>query len=207
MLQKVLLESEAAELLRRAPSYIKRMRLERRLSYYKGRPVTISEKDLQIFVASAKVRRFRLPQVEIKRNVEPTRPTPQFYYAPENAAVRPFKLLTIKEAAEKFERKPRAIRYLCMAGHIPYILGRPPLIDESDLASYLEARRKAREKFTPPPADTPEGRAFIEARARKKIRLRRLRQSMAGIMRDIAARKAAGTYKPGGLSKRKPRKK
>src|SRR5882757_285644 len=56
-LPKLLLEAEAAALLRRSCGHVKRLRLERKLTYFRRRPVTIDEKDLEIFVAGAKVRR------------------------------------------------------------------------------------------------------------------------------------------------------
>jgi hypothetical protein len=56
-LPKLLLEAEAATLLRRSCGHVKRLRLERKLGYYRGRPVTISQDDLEIYVAWAKVRR------------------------------------------------------------------------------------------------------------------------------------------------------
>jgi hypothetical protein len=56
-LPKLLLEAEAAALLRRSCSHVKRLRLERKLGYFRRRPVTIDEKDLKIYVARAKQRR------------------------------------------------------------------------------------------------------------------------------------------------------
>jgi hypothetical protein len=64
-LPKLLLEAEAAALLRRSCSHVKRLRLEGKLGYYWRRPVIIDEKDLEIFVASAKVRRV-LREVKFK---------------------------------------------------------------------------------------------------------------------------------------------
>src|SRR5712664_3566525 len=58
-LPKLLLEAEAAALLRRSCGHVKRLRLGRKLGYIPGRPVRIIQKDLEIYVASAKVRRVK----------------------------------------------------------------------------------------------------------------------------------------------------
>jgi excisionase family DNA binding protein len=51
---EMLLEREAAELLRCSTSMVKRLRLDRKLGYYQGRPVLISRADLEKYVASAR---------------------------------------------------------------------------------------------------------------------------------------------------------
>jgi hypothetical protein len=56
-LPKLLLEAEAALLLRRSRGRVKRLRLERKLGYNRSRPVTISQEDLEIYVASSAVKR------------------------------------------------------------------------------------------------------------------------------------------------------
>src|SRR5258708_27365652 len=126
-LPKLLLEAEAAALLRRSPSHVKRLRLERKLGYFRvGRLVTLSVEDLEIYVASAKMRRVK------------TRGKPgEFEYVSAGAAPKPFVLLTQAEAAVKFGRTLRQIKYLCSRGHVPYIAGRSALIDEADLAPYF----------------------------------------------------------------------
>jgi len=56
-LPKLWLQAEAAALLRRSCGHVTRLRLERKLGYFRRRPVTISQDDLEIFVARAKQRR------------------------------------------------------------------------------------------------------------------------------------------------------
>src|ERR1700694_5978522 len=53
---KQLTESEVAEILRCSPSKIKRLRLSRKLGYTPGRPVTIGEDDLKIYLERIKCR-------------------------------------------------------------------------------------------------------------------------------------------------------
>jgi hypothetical protein len=163
-LPKLLLEAEAAALLRRSRGHVKRLRLERKLAYIPNRPVTIIEKDLEFYVARAKVRRVKA------RDKSKT-----FEYVSVGASSKPFALLTTTEAAAKFGRTARQIRYLCLRGRVPYILGRPPLIDEADLAEYLENKRLAAMVRIPPAPGTPEFEALQKRKAKEKG-ARRLRQ-------------------------------
>src|SRR5258708_3077946 len=150
-LPKLLLEAEAAALLRRSCGHVKRLRLERKLGYFRRRPVTIDEKDLEIFVASAKVRRvLREVKLRTSRKKRAKGESETFEYVSAGGGAKAFTLVTIAEAAIKFERPPRQIRYLCLQGRVPYILGRPPLIDEADIVQYLENKRLAALAKIPP---------------------------------------------------------
>lgn len=53
---KLLLESEAAEILRCSREKVKRLRLSGRLAYLPGRPVLIDEKDLIEFISQQKAK-------------------------------------------------------------------------------------------------------------------------------------------------------
>jgi hypothetical protein len=191
-LPKLLLEVDAAALLRRSRGHVKRLRLERKLGYIPGRPVTIMQRDLEIFVAGAKVRRV-LREVKLrtgwKKRAEAESET--FEYVSAGGVPRPFSLLTIAEAAIKFERTPRQIRYLCLRGRIPYILGRPPLIDETDLADYFESKRLAALAKIPPAPGTPEFEALQKRKAEEKgarrLHKRAVRRRVARILKDLAA--------------------
>src|SRR5712672_274710 len=127
-LPKLLLEAEAAPLLRRSCGHVKRLRLGRKLEYIPGRPVRIMQKDLEIYVAWAKVRRV-LREVKLRtgRKKRAKGESEAFEYASAGAAPKPFALLTIAEAAIKFGRTRRQIRYLWLRGRIPHILGHPPI--------------------------------------------------------------------------------
>ena len=190
-LPKLLLEREAAALLRRSCGQVKRLRLERKLAYMRGRPVTIDEKDLEIYVAWAKRRRvLRDKKLTTGRKKRVKGESETFEYVSAGATPKPFVLLTIAEAAAKFDRTPRQIRYLCLRGRIPYILGRGPLIDESDLAEYLEMKRAVAAAKIP---GTPEFNALDarkdEENTRRHLRIIRTRRQ---VERYWAEREAGG---------------
>jgi hypothetical protein len=169
---KLLSERDAAERLSCSPNRVKQLRLKRKLAYYPGRPIRIMEDDLAIYVASAKVRR-----------IKPHRKSKIFKYISADALPKPFALLTVAEAAIKFSRTPRQIRYLCLRGRIPYILGRPPWVDELDLAEYYESKRLAALAKIPPSPGTPEFSA-LQARKAKEKMLHKLR--VQAVRRQVA---------------------
>ena len=190
-LSKLLLEAEAAVLLRRSCSHVKRLRLERKLGYLRGRPVTIDEKDLEIYVAWAKQRRvLRTQKLKTRRANRVKGQSEKFDYVSACAAPRPFTLLTIAEAAIKFERTPRQIRYLCLRGRVPYIVGRPPLIDDADLVDYFEHKRQAAMAKIPPAPGTPEFDALQDRKAKARM-LHRLR--VKAVKRKVARILARGS--------------
>jgi len=180
-LPKLLLEAEAAARLRRSCSHVQRLRLEGKLGYIPSRPVTIDERDLEIYVASAKVRR-----------VKARDKSKAFEYTSAGASAKPFALLTKAEAAIKFARTPRQIRYLCLRGYIPYILGRSPLIDGADLVDYFENKRLAALANIPPAPGTHEFEALQRRKAKDKgtrrLRTKAIKRRVAGILKDMAAR-------------------
>jgi hypothetical protein len=192
-LPKLLLEAEAAALLRRSCGHVKRLRLERKLGYIPGRPITIMQKDLEIYVAWAKQRRV-LREVKLRtgRKKRAKGESERFEYVSAGAVPKPFALQTIAEAAIKFERTPRQIRYLCLRGRTPYILGRPPLIDETDMVEHFENKRLAALAKIPPAPGTPEFKALQdrkdEERMRHRLRVIVVRRRVARILRDMAAR-------------------
>jgi hypothetical protein len=205
-LPKLLLEAEAAALLRCSCSHVKLLRLERKLGYFRGRPVTIEEKDLEIYVAWAKQRRvLRKDKLKTRRKNRAKGESETFEYVSAGAVPKPFILLTIAEAAIKFERTPRQIRYLCLRGRVPYIVGRPPLIDEADLSDYFEQKRLAALAKIPPAPGTPEFEALQERKMRERIafrlRVKRVRREVERTLAERSARIAAGTFSLGGPKK------
>jgi hypothetical protein len=207
-LPKLLLEAEAAALLRRSCSHVTRLRLERKLGYYRSRPITISQDDLEIFVARAKQRRvLRKEKLKTGRKKRAKGESETFEYISAGAAPRPFTLLTIAEAAIKFERTPRQIRYLCLRGRIPYVVGRPPLVDEIDLAEYFESKRLAALAKIPPAPSTPEFNALqdrkAEERMRHRLRMDRVKREVKRILAERDARIADGSFSLGGPKKQK----
>ena len=197
-LPKLLLEAEAAVLLRRSRSHVTRLRLERKLGYYRGRPVTIDEKDLEIYVASAKQRRvLRKQGLKPRRKTRAKGESETFEYVNAGALAKPFVLLTIAEAAIKFERTARQIRYLCLRGRVPYIVGRPSLIDEVDLAEHFENKRLAALAKIPPAPGTLEFEALQERKAKDKMARRlhtqAVKRRVARILKDMAGRASTGT--------------
>jgi len=192
-LPKLLLEAEAAALLRRSCAHVKRLRLQGKLGYYRCRPVTISQEDLEIFVAWAKRRRvLRDKRLKTGRKERAKGESEAFEFVSAGASPKPFTLLTIAEAAIKFERTPRQIRYLCLRGRIPYIPGRPPLIDEADLAEHFENKRLAALAKIPPVPGTPEFKALQDRKAEEKMRHRlrvlRVRRQVELILAERGAR-------------------
>jgi hypothetical protein len=193
-MSKLLLEAEAAELLRRSCSHVKRLRLERKLGYLRGRPVTIDEKDLEIYVAWAKRRRvLRAEKLKTRRGNRAKGQSEAFEYVSAGATPGPFKLLTIAEAAIKYERTPRHIRYLCLRGRVPYIVGRPPLIDETDLAEHFESKRAAGLAKIPPAPGTPEFDALAAKNSKERMTssLHKIavRRRVTRILANMATRK------------------
>jgi hypothetical protein len=192
-LPKLLLESEAAALLRRSCAHVKRLRLERKLGYMRGRPVTIDEKDLEIYVAWAKRRRVRRDKrLKTGRRKRAKGESETFEYVSAGAVPKPFVLLTIAEAAIKFERTPRQIRYLCLRGRIPYIPGCGPLIDEADLVEHFENKRLAALAKIPPVSGTPEFKAAENRKAKertlRKLHKKRVRREVARILAERGTR-------------------
>jgi len=193
-LPKLLLQAEAAELLRRSCGHVTRLRLEGRLGYFRRRPVTIDEKDLEIYVAQAKQRRvLRTGKLKTRRKNPAKGQSETFEYVSAGATPGPFKLLTIAEAATKFKQTPRQIRYLCLRGRIPYIVGRPPLIDETDIAKHFEGKRTAELAKIPPAPGTPEFEALAVKKAHDRMTRRlhtiTVRRRVARTLADLEARK------------------
>ena len=189
-LPKLLLEAEAAALLRRSCGHVKRLRLGRKLGYIPGRPITIMQKDLEIYVAWAKQRRvLRDKRLKTSGKKRAKGESEAFEYVSAGAAPKPFTLLTIAEAAIKFERTPRQIRYLSLRGRIPYILGRPPLIDEADMAEHFENKRLAALAKIPPVPGTPEYKALQDRKAeegmRHRLRVIRVRRQVARYLEQM----------------------
>ncbi|MGY3364182.1 hypothetical protein ACVWZL_001307 [Bradyrhizobium sp. GM2.4] len=119
-------ESEAAQMLRCSSAKIQHLRLTRQLGYYPGRPVLISQDDLEIYVASVKIIRVRVPE-----------PAEGYVVVPAHTRPRAFKLLTRIEAARLIRRSPRTIANWCSRGKLPFLPGRGSTIDEVDIDDFI----------------------------------------------------------------------
>jgi hypothetical protein len=151
---KLLTQDEVAAFLRCRPAKVKRLRLSGRLGYYSGRPVVIAEEDVNVYLASRKVRRVRSSSK-----------SGSFEYIPVDVS-NVDKLMTKAEAAAKFETTVARIRSLYLRGRVPYIRSNPVLIDEADLIEYFEAERLARNRVTP---GTPEYAIAENEKAEQKM--------------------------------------
>lgn len=119
-------ESEAAQMLRCSTAKIQHLRLTRQLGYYPGRPVLISQDDLEIYVASVKIIRVRMPE-----------PAEGYAVVPAHTRPRAFKLLTRTEAARLMRRSPATIANWCSRGRLPFLPGRGSTIDEIDIDEFI----------------------------------------------------------------------
>ncbi len=160
----LLLESEAADLLRCSVSSVKRLRLNRKLGYYTGRPVLISQADLELYVASAKVLRVRMPGTK-----------PEFALLPVHSDPGPFKLLTRAEAARLFRRSPLTIKNWCMFGKVPFLPGKPARVDEKDISDFILSKQYRTDARSQPEPGSPEfllkERADVVAEIRHRARV------------------------------------
>lgn len=93
-------------------------------------------------------------------------------------------LLTEQEVAQRLRSSVARVRKLRLTGQLAYIRGRPVLVDEADLARFIEARR-AKAGAGPARPGTPEyeipvrDASLIAAeRARRTLLLRRLRAAV-----------------------------
>jgi hypothetical protein len=70
-------------------------------------------------------------------------------------------LLTEGEVAERLRCAKTKVKRLRLSGKLAYIAGRPPLIDEKDLETYIaSARRVAVPQESPPPKPQPTASAY-----------------------------------------------
>lgn len=75
-------------------------------------------------------------------------------------------LLTETEVAEKLRCSTSKIKRLRMSGELPYVRGRPVLVDETDLLAFIEARKRRAAPASPPADGVKEsGISSEEARA------------------------------------------
>jgi excisionase family DNA binding protein len=92
------------------------------------------------------------------------------------------KLLTEPEVAEILRCSTRTVARLREAGKLPYIPGRPVLIDEADLLVYIESVKKAVDPEPKAEPGTPEYQKQINEegyRLARKIWLKRKLRALA----------------------------
>ena len=119
----MMIHAEVEKALRQSRAYLARLRLEKKLGCSRGRPTSIDEKYLEIYIARMKQRRVARPK-KLRQSGRSKKPGDAFNYVPAGVVPGPFNLLTIAEVAIKFGRSLRQIRYLCSHGNIPLHSGR-----------------------------------------------------------------------------------
>jgi hypothetical protein len=84
--------------------------------------------------------------------------------------------LTEREVADRLRCSLPKVKRLRLTGKLTYLPGRPPLVDEEDLAAYIALAKRSSE---PPPSPTPEeARAKLAADAREWARMAWLKEKM-----------------------------
>jgi hypothetical protein len=84
--------------------------------------------------------------------------------------------LTEREVADRLRCSLPKVKRLRLTGKLTYLPGRPPLIDEEDLAAYIALAKRSSE---PPPPPTPEeAKAERAADARQWARMAWLKRQM-----------------------------
>jgi excisionase family DNA binding protein len=91
------------------------------------------------------------------------------------------KLLTEPEAAEILRCSPYTVARLRKAGKLPYIPGRPVLIDEADLLVYIETVKRAADPKPKAEPGTPEYQKQINEEAYVLARKMWLKRKMRAI--------------------------
>lgn len=183
-LPKLLLEHEVALRLKCTRASLRRARLQGKLSYYRTRPITISEDDLAKYIAQTKANKGT--QRNVKAIVVHARAQPR---------EQPIELITDAEAAARYGHTTKAIKRLRYLGRLPYVPGYPPLLDAADVAEYFEKKRLAALAKIPPTPGTPEFAAALELKTRNRMRARlhkkRVGRRVAKILQEMAARAQA----------------
>ena len=93
--------------------------------------------------------------------------------------------LTEQEVADRLRCSLPKVKRLRLTGKLTYLPGRPPLVEEEDLAAYIALAKRSSE---PPPPPTPEeAKAERAADARQWARMawlkRQMRRSGHGVVR------------------------
>lgn len=87
-------------------------------------------------------------------------------------------LLTEAEVAERLRCSKSKVKRLRLGGKLAYLPGRPVLIDEADLAAYLNSVKRKAEAETEAKARSLDPRVTAAAKAREVWMLRHLRQTV-----------------------------
>lgn len=97
-------------------------------------------------------------------------------------------LLTEAEVAERLRCSAAKVKRLRLSGALAFIRGRPVLVDEADLAAYIEGQRATAAER----AGTQPGSAEYEAQRHEKARER---ARISWLQRSFAARARAQSGK------------
>lgn len=85
-------------------------------------------------------------------------------------------LLTEAEVAERLRCSRSKVKRLRLSGCLAYLPGRPVLVDEADLAAYLDSvKRQGEERQAEAEANKPDECQAAAARARETWLLRQMR--------------------------------
>lgn len=86
-------------------------------------------------------------------------------------------LLTEAEVAERLRCSTSKVKRLRLSGKLAYLPGRPVLVDEADLAAYLDSvKRQGEERQAKAEAGKPDECQAAAARARETWLLRQMRE-------------------------------
>jgi hypothetical protein len=97
--------------------------------------------------------------------------------------------LTEREVADRLRCSLPKVKRLRITGKLTYLPGRPPLIDEEDLAAYIALAKRRSE---PPPPPTPEeARTKVAVDARQWARLAWLQEKTRRSGRGVVRRRRA----------------
>ena len=97
--------------------------------------------------------------------------------------------LTEREVADRLRCSLPKVKRLRLTGKLTYLPGRPPLVEEEDLAAYIALAKRSSE---PPPPPTPEeARAKRAADARQWARMAWLQEQMRRSGHGVVRRRRA----------------
>ncbi|MBQ0820026.1 helix-turn-helix domain-containing protein [Microvirga sp. HBU67558] len=96
------------------------------------------------------------------------------------------KLLTEPEVAEILRCSTRTVARMREAGKLPYIPGRPVLIDEADLLAYIASRKRTINPQGPKPEPgAPEYEEWINQRGNELARKMWMKSKLKAVVKSL----------------------